>query len=93
MKKLLALLVMVLMFDGAALAAQRGTPDYEALKTYKRQQSEEKKTRKANPSSNAKGFWAREAERSGFAGTGAMFTNAISNAIPLDGPNSSKQSS
>ena len=38
------------------------------------------KDRKAEPKGQAKGFWAREAERSGFAGTAAMFSNAIPGA-------------
>ncbi len=71
---------------GMALAAQRGTPEYEKLKEYKKAQRE----KEAQPSANAKGFWQKEAERSGFAGTAAMFGNALGSAIPLDKPNSRK---
>lgn len=82
------LLVVLFLTQGAsvAFAAKRGTPEYEKLKEYKKTQKE----RKANPSPNAKGFWQREAERSGFAGTAAMVSNAIGDAIPLDKPNSRK---
>lgn len=62
---------------GLVMAAQRGTAEYQQMVELKKKQREEKKVRKADPSPNAKGFWAREAERSGFAGTGAMFANAI----------------
>lgn len=90
MKKWMAVFVICVMAQAPALAAQRGTPEYEALKAYKTKQREEKKTRKADPSPKAKGFWQREAERSGFAGTGAMLGNAIAGAVPLDKPNSRK---
>jgi hypothetical protein len=91
MKKLAAILMLVMLADGYAFAAQRGTPEYEQLKVLKQKQREEKKVHKAEPSPKTKGFWQREAERSGFAGTGAMFSNAISNAIPLDKMNSKKE--
>ena len=90
MKKALVVLVALLMAQVPVFAAQRGTPEYEALKAYKKTQKEKKDREKANPSPKAKGFWQREAERSGFAGTGAMFSNAVSNAMPLDKPNSGK---
>jgi len=92
MKKLAAILMLVMLADGYAFAAQRGTPEYDQLKALKQKQREEKKTRKAEPSPKAKGFWQREAERSGLAGTGAMFSNAISSAVPLDKLNSKKES-
>ena len=90
MKKLIALLVLAIGVQGSALAAQKGTPEYDQLKAYKQKQREEKSARKANPSPKAKGFWQREAERSGLAGTGAMISNAVSNAIPVDKPNANK---
>ncbi len=72
---------------GLSLAAQPGTPEYEKLKAYKKAQRE----KKSNPSaSSEKGFWQKEAERSGFAGTAAMFSNAVTGVIPLDKPNSRK---
>ena len=72
---------------GLALAAQPGTLEYEKLKAYKKTQREKKN----NPAAaNEKGFWRKEAERSGFAGTAAMFGNAIAGAVPLDKPNSRK---
>ncbi|HTL70048.1 MAG TPA: hypothetical protein VL404_02035 [Candidatus Eisenbacteria bacterium] len=77
--------------QGAAFAADRGTAEYDRLKEVKKAQREKKEREKANPSAKAKGFWQREAERSGLAGTGAMFSNAVTGAIPLDKPNSRKQ--
>jgi hypothetical protein len=74
-----------------AFAVQRGTPEYEKMKEYKRTQREKRNNPSADPKGEAKGFWAREAERSGFAGTAAMFGNAITGAIPLDKPNSRKE--
>jgi hypothetical protein len=77
-------------FTAPAFSATPGTPEYQRLKELKKAQRAEKEREKANPSAKAKGFWAKEAERSGFAGTGAMFSNAVSGAIPLDKPNSRK---
>lgn len=82
-----ALFVFLFQAAPAAIAATRGTPEYEKLKEYKKAQRE----KKPNPSPNAKGFWQKEAERSGFAGTAAMFGNAIAAAVPLDKPNSRKE--
>ncbi|OIO37643.1 MAG: hypothetical protein AUJ72_04145 [Candidatus Omnitrophica bacterium CG1_02_46_14] len=82
-----ATLCLLANFAGFALAAKPGTPEYQKLKEYKKTEREKKNT----PSTlKEKGFWQKEAERSGFAGTAAMFTNAVSNAIPLDKPNSRK---
>jgi hypothetical protein len=89
MKKSVALLLFVLLAS-PALAAQRGTPEYEALKAYKKTQHEKKEHEKAAPAAHVKGFWEREAERSGLAGTGAMVTNAVTCALPLNKPNSGK---
>ncbi len=79
-----------------AFAVQRGTPEYDQMKAIKQKQREEKKLKKTSESApntkTEKGFWQREAERSGFAGTGAMFNKAISAAIPLDKLNSKKES-
>ena len=72
---------------GFALAAQPGTPEYEKLKAYKKTQREKKNS---PATANEKGFWQKEAERSGFAGTAAMVGNAVSGAVPLDKPNSRK---
>jgi hypothetical protein len=62
------------------------------MKEYKRLEREKRNNPSANPQGEADGFWAREARRSGFAGTAAMFGNAITGAIPLDKPNSRKAS-
>ncbi len=72
---------------GLALAAQPGTPEYEKLKAYKKTQRENKN----NPvAATEKGFWQKEAERSGFAGTAAMVGNAVAGVVPLEKPNSRK---
>ena len=91
MKKLTAVVISLLLAQGIALAAERGTPEYEKLKEYKKTQKAQKEAEKANPQPKAKGFWAREAERSGFAGTGAMFSNGIARVVPLDKPKAWKE--
>ena len=48
------------------------------------------KKKDPQPQGEAKGFWRKEAERSGFAGTAAMFGNALGNAVPFEKPNSRK---
>ena len=94
MKKVMAVLWVLLASQGIALAAERGTPEYNALKEYKNKQRAQKETEKTNPSPKPKQstFWSREAERSGFAGTAAMFANGIHNLVPLDKLNSGKDS-
>ena len=82
--------IFLINFSGFASAAQPGTPEYEKLKEYKKTQRENKKNAPAASATGEKGFWQKEAERSGFAGTAAMFGNAISDAVPLDKPNSRK---
>ncbi len=74
MKKAIAVLALAAFVSGSAFAAEQGSPEYKKMAEYKRAQREKKSREKANPSSSAKGFWAREAERSGFAGTGAMLS-------------------
>ena len=90
MKKITTIFATVLIlsnFTVQALAAQKGTPEYEKLKEYKKAQREKKNSSSA---SSEKGFWQKEAERSGFAGTAAMFSNAVTDIIPLDKTNSRK---
>ena len=92
MKKITLFFLTVLFlfgFFGFAAAAQPGTPEYEKLKEYKKTQRE-KKSAPAASTAGEKGFWQKEAERSGFAGTAAMFGNAVSSVVPLDKPNSRK---
>lgn len=86
-----AFLTAALLVQGAAIAAERGTPEYEKLKELKRQRREEKSQRKTTGAPKEKNFFQREAERSGLAGTGAMFTNAVTGLVPLDKPNSRKE--
>ena len=90
MKKISGALLGILLLCqafGVGFAAERGTPEYENLKQYKREQRE---LRDSPQIPKEKGFWQREAERSGFAGTGAMFGNAIASAIPVEKPSSKK---
>ena len=85
-KVLMFAVAMLVLAQGAASAAERGTAEYEHLR-------ELKKARREAKSSGApaeKGFWQREAERSGLAGTGAMIAHAASSTIPLDKPGSRK---
>ncbi len=86
MKKLMALLVLGVFCQGTVFAAPRGTAEYERLKELKKAQREARERGQANAASGEKGFWAREAERSGLAGTGAMFSNTAAKINPLDSP-------
>ena len=90
MKKIQIVFLVILFLSnllGFAAAAQPGTPEYEKLKEYKKNQREHR----TNPATvGEKGFWQKEAERSGFAGTAAMFGNAVAAVAPLDKPNSRK---
>ncbi len=92
MKKWAGFLVFAcFLFQGASFvwAVQRDTPEYEKMKEYKKW----KRDNKGKPELQDQGpnFWQREASRSGLAGTAAMFGSALTNAIPLDKPNSRKQ--
>ncbi len=80
MRKIVAVLLFVAMTQGSALAAQRGTPEYEKLKELKKTERAQKASEKAaaGSSSGTGSFWQRETERSGLAGTGAMVGNSIS---------------
>ena len=92
MKKVIVVLILAGLIQGSAFASDSKTADYERLKEYKRAQRELKAKEKADPSvKKESGFWAREASRSGFAGTGSMFSNAVSSVVPLDKPNSRKK--
>ena len=85
MRKTVWMSVLVVLMAGLSVpawAAERGTPEYEKMKAYKEAQRQKRDAEKANPSAKPKGFWQKEAERSGFAGTGAMFGNAISGVVP-----------
>lgn len=92
MKKVfLFALAFVLLSSSAVFAAQPGTPEYDQMKAYKKAQREKKDAEKKNPQSRQPSFWEKEASRSGFTGTGAMFGNMISSAVPLEKPNSRKE--
>lgn len=92
MKKAIVIGLLMGLTVTPAMATQRGTPEYEALKEYKNKQRAERDAKKADPAPKEKKntFWSREAERSGFAGTGAMFANGIDRVIPLEKLNSRK---
>jgi hypothetical protein len=87
MKRTVSILVFsAFLFQGSqAMAMQQGTPEYEKMKEYKKAQHEKKSTAPAE-----KGFWQKEAERSGLAGTCAAATNVVSSVLPLDKPSSHK---
>ncbi len=91
MKKIFLVVGMILLGQGVLMAAERGTPEYEKIKEYKKSQKAKKEAEKLNPPSKEKGFWQKEAERSGFAGTGAMFSNSVGRVLPFDAPNSRKK--
>ncbi len=76
MKRLVMLVIVAICFLTLepAFAAQRGTPEYEKLKEYKKSQREKEASATAPAEKN---FWQREAERSGLAGTAAMFSNPV----------------
>ena len=78
MRKWMVFLLLVA-FASPAFAAQRGTPEYEQLKAMKKKEREAKAQKStSDTSSNASTFWQREAERSGFAGTGKALGSSIS---------------
>ena len=91
MKKVAAILVVGLLAQGTAFAAARGTAEYEQLKAYKKMKREQKANGPIEAAPKEKGFWQREAERSGFAGTGAMLTNTVTSVLPFDKLNSGKE--
>ena len=83
MKKI-ALLVFVALasLEICAWAATPGTPEYDRLKEFKKVQRQQREAAAKDPAKAEKSFWQKEAERSGFAGTGAMFGNAIGGVLP-----------
>ncbi len=74
MKKMMLILALAVLATTAAYAAEPGSAEYKRVAEYKKAQRELKTRAKAEPSPKAKGFWAREASRSGLAGTGAMLS-------------------
>ena len=91
-------LVFVSTFCTPAFAAQRGTPEYQKMIELKKVQREKRIAKQASEKEliasgaapKGPSFWQKEAERSGFAGTGAMFGHAVKSVIPLDELNSRK---
>jgi hypothetical protein len=92
MKKFAAFCLLGILTAGTALAAEKGTPEYRRLVELKKAQRAQREAEKNNPAPKEKSFWQKEAERSGLAGTGAMFTHAIGGAIPLEKPKAWKKS-
>lgn len=91
MKKAVGIFFIFLMgMSDVALAADRGSAEYQRLVEVKRAQREKKAAAKAQGLPAEKNFWQREASRSGLAGTAAMFGNVVSGVVPLDKPNSRK---
>lgn len=73
MKKWMALFLFCLFAaQGNAFAIAHDSPEYEKMREYKRQQREKRELEKVNPQTAEKGFWQKEAERSGLAGTFGM---------------------
>ena len=91
MKQVLSVttVLVCLIFSAHAFAAERGTEEYKKLAEYKKARREQKVDPSAPP--KEKSFFQREAERSGLAGTAAMFGNAAAKIVPLDKPNSRKK--
>lgn len=84
MKKLISGFVFALFLlqgVGVALAAQPGTPEYEALKAYKKEQRA-KKTSGQTAASATSEFWKKEGERSGLSKTGSNFSDFIKKLNP-----------
>lgn len=82
MKKTIGLVLISLFLGGAtAIAAERGTPEYEKLKEYKKAQREKKASgvsEKTGPT-----FWDREAERSGLNRVNPNFSGFIKALNPI----------
>lgn len=73
---LVAALAAASLIASPAFAAKKGTAEYDRLVALKKEQRAQREADKANPPARAKGFWEKEAERSGLAGTAAMVSNA-----------------
>ena len=74
--------LVVLISASSAMAAERGTPEYERLKEYKKAQREGKGTPGAASGKKAPGFWEKEGERSGLGSTGSNVGNFFRNLNP-----------
>ena len=73
MKKVIGMLVFtVFLLQGAmiASAAERGTPEYERIKEYKKVQREKKMNEKQTSGGNGSAFWSKELDRSGLKEVG-----------------------
>ncbi len=89
---LIAAIAAVSLVASPAYAVSKNSPEYQRLVELKKKQRAERDAERANPSAKAKGFWAKEADRSGLAGTGAMLKNVATapGRILPDGKDSSK---
>jgi hypothetical protein len=84
MKKTIGLFVAVLFLTtsfGVAMAAQRGTPEYEKLKEYKKAQRAKKESAPATKSAVSE-FWKKEGDRSGLSQTGSTISTFFQNLNP-----------
>lgn len=88
--RVLTLAILMTLLAGVSWSAEPGTAEYKKMADYKKAQREKKAAAKTQGVPEEKNFWQKEAERSGFTGTAAMFGNAIGGVIPVDKPNSRK---
>ena len=87
MKRIIWFWVGLFLLQGAtsAYALQRGTPEYEKMKEYKKAQHEKKAS-----SPVEKNFFQKEAERSGLAGSVMAIGHIAGSVVPLEKPNADK---
>ena len=88
MKRTIAFFILGFCFLQGAVTAysmERGTPEYEKMKEYKKTQHDKKA---AGPAE--KGFWQREGERSGLTGSAMALGKIAMSAVPLEKPNANK---
>ncbi|MBI2095048.1 MAG: hypothetical protein HYT89_02650 [Candidatus Omnitrophica bacterium] len=85
MKKAIGMLifaVFLLQGAGIAFAAERGTPEYERLKEYKRVQREKRMNERKDSGANGSAFWSQELERSGLKEVGPKVGRFLKNLNP-----------
>ena len=81
MKKWIAVFLLIACVQAPAIAAQRGTPEYEQMKELKKKQRENKPQQQAAEAAKEPSqmdlFWKKEGERSGLSGVGAGIGNSV----------------
>ena len=85
MKKVVSMLVFALFVSqGFVFAAEKGTPEYEKMKEYKKAQREARAKVASEPAgNNGPTFWDREGERSGLNQFGPSVSKFIQNLNPV----------